>query len=179
MKSLSSMNFESNELKICPPELGLLKNLNHLILGQNTLRGISSEHLNGGTTKLLTYLANRCSSDYVEPSWVELARQGKSPSGDELAPPSSDTMRMRTDSGRLGARFYRSQTPEGRASEMEEVLSAKTNLTEKLTIVENEIEELSMQLEKTMSAATAHATKRKLSIKKAEKKRVERQLENL
>jgi Leucine-rich repeat (LRR) protein len=185
MKTLTNMNFEKNELRQCPPELGLLK-LIYLGVAQNPLRGISADTLNGGTTKLLRYLENKLPKGWEEPAWVELARAGKSADGEPLsvAPPAPI---HRTESGRRGARFFSSKTPEGQAAAAEgggsnEVsLSARVNLEEKLSVVLKEIAKYSEELESkgNMSAAVAHATKKKLSVKKAEKLRIERQIKEL
>ena len=60
-------------------------------------------------------------------------------------------------------------------------LSARVNLEEKLSVVLKEIAKYSEELESkgNMSAAVAHATKKKLSVKKAEKLRIERQIKEL
>ena len=96
----------------------------------------------------------------------------------------------------MGARFYSQNTPEGQQQQAnaaargagssnaaaddgpaETKISARGMLDEKLAVVLAEIEELSKQIEDgSGSAATKHATKKKMQVKKAEKIRIERQL---
>lgn len=98
----------------------------------------------------------------------------------------------------MGARFYSQNTPEGKDlrkanaaakgaessskaaddGSAETKLSARSTLDEKLVVVLAEIEELSKHSENG-SAATKHATKKKIQIKKAEKIRIERKLQAL
>lgn len=78
LQSLNILNVESNLIKTIPPEICLLKQLKSLMIGQNSIRSIPGDIINGGHVKLINFLKNRLPENYEEPTWVaEIKNQGK------------------------------------------------------------------------------------------------------
>jgi len=181
--SLVSLNAEENELRAIPPELGLLPKLQHLSVARNPQRSVPANEVDAGAASLLKFLRNRLPEGWKEPEWVAEARDAVpaalASSGDDY----SRAPLERTESGRMGARFYKKKPPpeSGNSAsgpeDSAQALGAGAFLNESLAKVDGELAELEAQEQAgNLSAASKHALKKKIQMKRAEKKRIERKM---
>ena len=206
MESVSALNFEGNEIRVVPPELGLMRSLKFLALGQNPQRSIPADVLGGGPMELLKFLQKRLPQGYVEPTWVKDVREGKSagaPAPDDYSGgggaseggggggggPSQGL--QRSESGRMGARFFANKggankggagrgTPAAEApsgpASDPTALSADPHLTAELVKCEVAIVDLEAKLKEARSAPVQHALKKQIAVQKANKGKIERKM---
>jgi len=156
---------------------------------------VPGDVVGGGAGPLLSFLAKRMPKDYEEPSWVQAARDGAGPAAGENDGSPTQGGLERTESGRMGARFFANKkaaaAAEGAGSgaaaassegggkaeeEDEEAVSGDPLLLAELVKLEDEMKALDVRLKETRSAPVQHAVKKQLATKKAEKIKIERKL---
>ena len=163
------------------------------------LRSVPGDVVGGGGGPLLSFLQKRMPKDYEEPSWVQAARDGAGPAAGENDGSPTQGALERTESGRMGARFFANKkaaaegasgsggaaavasNDEGgggddKAEEEVAEVPGDPLLLAELVRLEDGMKALDLRLKETRSAPVQHAVKKQLATKKAEKIKIERKL---
>jgi len=160
---IKTLLLQNNELKMIPPQLGMLDSLQTIDLRGNPQRAVRSAILEKGCDTILLYLHNRLTPAELED--YEVKRRAMSESL-----PVADLSSLADDESRAESQTD-SQTSQGAKA------NAKTETSPLADELRAEVDSLSLRLNSVhLSEAQKYATKKKLAVQKAKLIREERRL---